>query len=158
MRFSAKEDIDAPIADVFDMLSDMERYEQSAQRRGARVRRTSDPSVTGLGMTWDMEFDLRGHRRQMDLEMVTFDAPHQMKMTATSPNLGSDFVLDLAPLSPQRTRVTVTLDLHAKNLAARLLIQSVKLAKASLTKQFKLRVAEYAKEIETRYTAERGNV
>jgi hypothetical protein len=151
MKFSAKEDIDAPIGDVFAMLSDFERYERSALRRGAEVRRTSDPSVLGLGMTWDVAFSLRGKRRQMTLEMVSFDAPRQMKIKATSPNLSNEFVVDLVALSPQRTRVAVSLDLSPKNLSARLLVQSLKLAKASLSKQFKLRVAEYSKEIETRF-------
>lgn len=150
MKFSAKEDIDAPIGAVFEMLSDFDRYERSALRRGAEVQRTSDPSVTGLGMTWDAAFALRGKRRQMKLEMVSYEPPRQMQIAATSSNLSSDFVLDLVALSPQRTRVAVALTLTPKNLSARLLVQSLKLAKASLTKQFKLRVAEYAKDIEAR--------
>lgn len=151
MKFSAREDIDAPIGKVFEMLSDVERFERSAMRRGAEVQRRSGPSVTGLGMTWDVTFSLRGRRRQMALEMVTFEPPRQMKIDARSPNLESDFVLDLVALSPQRTRVAVSLDLRPKTLQARLLVQSMKLAKSNLTTQFKLRVAEYSKDIETRY-------
>lgn len=63
MKFSAKEDIDAPIEDVFLMLSEIERYERSAMRRGAEVRRTSDPALHGLGMTWDVAFQLRGRQQ-----------------------------------------------------------------------------------------------
>lgn len=151
MKFSAKEDIDAPIEDVFLMLSEIERYERSAMRRGAEVRRTSDPALHGLGMTWDVAFQLRGRHRDMKLEMVAFDSPQHIKIAAGSSSLASDFVLNLVSLSPQRTRVAVSLDLRPKNLSARLLVQSLKLAKASLTKQFKLRVAEYAKDMETRY-------
>ncbi len=151
MKFSAREDIDAPIGEVFGMLSDVERYERSAMRRGAEVRRSSDPCVTGLGMTWDIAFSLRGRRRKMALEMVQFEPPNRMKIAARSPNLASDFVLDLVALSPQRTRVAVALDLRPKTLPARLLVQSMKLGKANLIAQFKLRVAEYSKDIETRY-------
>lgn len=151
MKFSANEDIDAPIRDVFDMLSDFDRYERSALRRGAEVKRTSDPSLIGKGMTWDVAFNLRGRQREMNLELVTYDAPTLIKIDARSPNLASDFVLTLVALSPGKTRVAVTLDLRPKNLSARLLVQSLKLAKANLNKQFKLRVAEYSKEIETRF-------
>lgn len=151
MKFSAKEDIDAPIGAVFEMLCEFDRYERSALRRGAEVQRTSNLDVQGLGMTWDAAFLMRGRRRQMTLEMVSFDTPRQMQIAARSSNLASDCTLNLVSLSPQRTRVAVALDLHPKNLSARLLVQSLKLAKANLTKQFKLRVAEYASEIETRY-------
>ena len=151
MKISSKEDIDAPIGEVFDMLSETERYERSAMRRGAEVKRTSAPSVHGKGMTWDVAFQLRGRRRQMALEMAEWQAPTQMKIEARSPNLASDFVVNLVALSPTRTRVAVSLDLRPKNLSARLLVQSLKLAKNSLNKQFKLRVAEYSKEVESRF-------
>lgn len=151
MKFSANEDIDAPIGDVFDMLGDFDRYERSALRRGAQVKRTSDPAVTGVGMTWDVAFKLRGRAREMTLEMVTYEVPKLIRIDARSPNLASDFVLSLVALSPARTRVAVSLDLRPKNLSARLLVQSLKLAKTNLDKQFKLRVAEYSKEIEARY-------
>lgn len=151
MKFSAKEDIEAPIEDVFEMLSDFESFERSAMRRGAEVRRISDLPDPGIGMTWDVAFSLRGKRRQMTLVTTDFDKPNRIKVDATSPSLSSVFEMELVALSRGRTRVAVELDLKPKNLSARLLVQSLKLAKANLTKKFKLRVAEYSKEMEERY-------
>jgi len=59
--------------------------------------------------------------------------------------------LELAALSKNRTRIMLTFDIKPLNLSARLLVQSLKLAKTTLTKKFKLRVAEFAKDLETRY-------
>ena len=59
--------------------------------------------------------------------------------------------MQLTPLSPKRTRLGVEVDLKPKTLSARLLVQSLKLAKSNLTKRFKLKVADYAKTMETRY-------
>jgi hypothetical protein len=56
--------------------------------------------------------------------------------------------IELVALSRDRTRISVEFELKPTNLSARLLVQSLKLAKVSLTKRYKLRVAEYAKSIE----------
>ena len=58
---------------------------------------------------------------------------------------------DLVALSRSRTRIMVALDLKPQNLSARLLVQSLKLAKNALTKKFKKRVGDYAKDMDERY-------
>ena len=58
---------------------------------------------------------------------------------------------ELVALSKNRTRIMLSFDIKPLNLSARLLVQSLKLAKTSLTKKFKLRAAEYAKTLEERH-------
>ena len=58
---------------------------------------------------------------------------------------------ELVALSKNRTRVMMSVDIKPLNLSARLLVQSLKLAKTSLTKKFKLRVSEFAKTLEERH-------
>ena len=152
MKFSTKEDVEAPIDAVFDMLCDFEGFERSAMRRGAEVQRVDQLKVPSVGMMWRSAFDLRGKRRQVDLEMVTFDKPNEIVLESTSPGLLGQMSFELMPLSRNRTRVLVELEVKPLNLSARLLVQSLKLAKNSMTKKYKLRVAEYAKAMEERYT------
>ena len=54
-------------------------------------------------------------------------------------------------LSATRTRVLVSFDMRAKTLTARLLLQSLKLAKTKVTKRFKARVLDYAENVEDDY-------
>ena len=152
MKFSTKEDVEAPIDAVFEMLCDFESFERSAMRRGAEVQRVDQLKVPGPGMTWRVAFDLRGKRREMELEMVTFDRPDEMVLESTSPGLLGQMRFELMALSRDRTRVLVELEVKPLNLSARLLVQSLKLAKNSLTRKYKLRVAEYAKAMEERYS------
>ncbi|AXI44988.1 hypothetical protein C1J03_02435 [Sulfitobacter sp. SK012] len=151
MKFSTKEDIEAPIDVVFEMLCDFETFERSAMRRGAEVGRVDNLSKPSVGMTWDAKFDLRGKRRELQLEMVTFDRPTEMVLESRSQGLLGTMSMELMALSRNRTRILVALDLKPLNLSARLLVQSLKLAKKSLTKKYKLRVAEFVKTMEERY-------
>lgn len=151
MKFSTREDIEAPIDAVFDMLCDFESFERSAMRRGAEVQRLDELRVPGVGMTWAAVFDLRGRRRELEIEMVTFDKPNEMVLESTSPGLIGQMSFELVALSRNRTRILVELEVKPINLSARLLVQSLKLAKASLTKKYKRRVAEYARGMEDRH-------
>jgi hypothetical protein len=65
--------------------------------------------------------------------------------------LGGNMVVDLMALSRSRTRLVLDIELKPENLSARLLVQSLKLARGNLTKRFRLRAAEYAIDVEDRY-------
>lgn len=151
MKFSTKEDIDAPIDAVFEMLCEFDNFERAAMRRGAEVRRVDTKTEPGIGMKWEAAFDMRGKRREIEVEMVTFDQPTEICLESMSPGLLGTVSFELLALSRSRTRIAASLEIKPKTLSARLLVQSLKLAKTSLTKKFKRRVAEYAKDMEERY-------
>jgi carbon monoxide dehydrogenase subunit G len=151
MKFSTKEDIEAPIGDVFDMLCDFETFERAAMRRGSEVQRADTKTVPGVGMVWNAVFNLRGKRRQVEIEMISFDKPDEMVFECRSQGLMTLLNVELVALSKNRTRLMISFDIKPLNLSARLLVQSLKLAKTSLTKKFKLGVAEFAKTLEERH-------
>ncbi len=151
MQFSAREDIEAPIHSVFDMVADFERFERLAMRRGIDVRRISGGAVPASGMTWETEFKLRGKPRQMSVVMTDCEHPSQMRFEATSKGMTGVTVVDFLALSQRRTRLSVDLSLSAKSLPARLLLQSMKLGQARFRKRFQMRLGEFASELEQRY-------
>ncbi len=154
MKFSSKEDIEAPVGEVFAMLSDFESFERSAIRRGIEVERVGGGDAPAVGHCWQTRFLMRGKMRDMSIDLTRYDAPEIMRFETDSHGLTGAFVIDLMALSPRRTRMSVAIDLAPKNLSARLLLQSLKLAKSTLTKRFKLKVAEYAKHMEERHTGQ----
>ncbi len=151
MKFSTKEDVEAPIEAVFDMLCDFESFERAAMRRGAEVQRADTRHQPSVGMTWNAVFPLRGKRRELTLEMVSFDRPNEMVIDSMSQGLAGQMSFELMPLSRNSTRVLVALEIKPLTLSARLWVQSLKLAKTTLTKKYKDRVAEYARGMEERH-------
>jgi carbon monoxide dehydrogenase subunit G len=150
MKFSSKEDIEAPLDQVFAVLSDFEIFERAAIRRGAEVHRRDDMTAPGAGMRWEASFMMRGKQRDAVIELVTYDRPNEMVFESHAGGVEGFLDIDLVALAPRRTRLSVNFEVKPKTLPARLLIQSMKLAKSNLTKRFKLRVAGYARDIEER--------
>ena len=153
MKFSTREDIEAPIAYVFDRVADFPTYERRALRQGAEVSCRTDGAAQ-VGTVWDVEFTFRGRPRRIVAELTMLEPPAAMAVASTSDGLEIVTEVDLIALSQSRTRVMVTISVKAKTLTARLLMQSLKLAKTKLTKRFKARVLDYAEDIEDRYRRE----
>ena len=64
--------------------------------------------------------------------------------------------IDLMALAARRTRLNITVDLQPRTIGARLILQSMRLAKARLNRRFAERVAQFCTEIETRYRKSLG--
>jgi len=65
MKFSTREDVEAPVDYVFGQISDFGAFERQALRRGADVRRLdSGPFVTGSAWDAHPHCDFNRHRGQ----------------------------------------------------------------------------------------------
>ncbi len=155
MKFSSKEDIEAPIAFVFDAITDFDALERQALRRGADVQRTDKLDKTGAGMSWKASFPFRGKDRKAVAKLVSYDAPNGVGFVSETGGLHGSVKVDLVQLSPRRTRISVELDLNPNSMSARLLLQSLRLAKTNLMRRFKKRVGFFADDIEERYFRQR---
>ena len=151
MKFTTKEDIEAPIDAVFKAVSNFDAFERSALRRGARVQRVNRKTHPGTTIAWDVEFQFRGKPRKVLAELTEFDAPHRILIQSLSGGIEGEVAIDLVALSLNRTRLSVALEIKPKNLSARLMVQSLRLAKNKLTNRYRLRVANFATDVEDRY-------
>ena len=88
--------------------------------------------------------------RDATVTMTRYDPPNAMEFQTRSGGLETHTVLDCVALSRSRTRISMVLELQPKTLSARLLVQSLKLAKGNITKKFRVRAADYAKDLEDR--------
>lgn len=142
MDFSTHKDIDAPIAFVFQRVTNFDGYERQALRRGAQVQRVDGAGPVRVGSAWDVAFTFRGKDRNLRATVANISAPDTLAIDTVATGLNSETKVNLIALSPKTTRVAVTVDITAKSLSARLLLQSLKLAKGNLNKRFARRVNE----------------
>ena len=151
MKFNTREDVEAPIDFVFQQVSDFESFERSAMRRGAEVQRVDNVHKPGPGMAWDATFKMRGKKRDVMLELTEYDPPNGIVLSSRSPSMGGTMQMELVALSRTRTRMAMNVELKPKNLTARLLIQSLKLARKNLSKKLNDRFAGFAADIEEKF-------
>lgn len=150
MRFTTREDIDVPIDALFAAISDFQGFERAAMRRGAEVTRTGAAPGSGVGESWTIRFRYRGRSRELVSRIERFEPSAGLTSSGRVGGFEGLLALDLSAQTPKRTRIRVDLDITPKTLTARLLLQSMKLAKSSLTHRFKTRVRTFAQTLERR--------
>jgi hypothetical protein len=156
MKLSGRTDIGAPMAFVFDALSDFENWERAALRRGADVMRTDGLRGVCIGMSWLVRFAWRGREREIQIKLVQWDGPARLALAGDGPSIEGGANIELIELASRSTRMFLQVELKPRTLAARLFIQSLKLAKSRVNAQFEARIQQIAKEIEARYADARA--
>ncbi len=151
MELSTREDIDAPIDWVWARVTDDVAFERIALRRGAEVQRQDKGSGFIEGASWVMSFRYRGRDRQLEAKVDRVDGPSTWSVTTLSGGIDGVTKLELVAMSKTRTRIILETRLSARTLSARLLLQSLKLAKSGVLKRFRDRVAAFADDLEKRY-------
>lgn len=151
MKFSAKQDIEAPIAFVFQSLSDFEAWERAGMRRGAEIARSDKLRSVGPGMSWKVSFMFRGKQRKMDVQLVNITAPSKLEFSALSGAIDADMTFELVEMSAKRTRLHAVSNVKPLTLTAKLFIQSLRLARARADRRYAQRMQQLALDIEDRY-------
>lgn len=147
MNLTTREDIDAPIAKVYEAVTDFDRFERRLMRRGIDVLRDESCPPPNPGARWQLKADWRGKTYEIDAELVSIEVPDGFAMEAHSAGLICVGVVDLVALSKARTRLLVSLDVRATSFSSKLLLQSLRFAKGSVVGRFKSRVQEFAREL-----------
>lgn len=153
MKFSGKEDIEAPIDQVFALISDFETLEGAAVNRGVEVERLTTLVPARAGISWRAKFRFRGRGRETTVTVQDYDDPNRIRFSYASASFSGHFLVELNATAANRTRMSVSMEFAPLNLTARLIVQSLRLAKSRLNKRFKQRLAEYAQTAENQLRA-----
>lgn len=150
MKLTTRQDIEAPLAQVWQTVADFEAWERAAMRRGVEVERTDALRAPAAGMGWKARFRYRGKERRIEINLTRLEAPHHLDMKVGSPVVEGDVVVELIEMAARRTRMHISTELRPLSLGARLFLQSLRLARARIDRKFNSRAAQLAREIEAR--------
>lgn len=151
MKLAAKYDVDAPVDFVFRELMDFDAWERMAIRRGAEVVRTDTLAQPGAGMEWLAQFPYRGKPRSARIRLETATPHALLVLKLRSSLIEVDVVIELLDLAVARTRITVKSEVKPKTIAARIYLQTLRLARKKVDATYAQRIAQLAVEMEGRY-------
>lgn len=155
MQFTRVQDINAPLDHVFEQISDFDSYEAYAMRTGAQIERTDSLDAKGPGMGWNYQGELRGKMRDIDIELIEYTPSKQLKFNCISSGVNVVIEMKTLSLTKKQTRLKVVVDIKARSISARLILQSAKLARNSLKRKFNHRIWTYAGYIENSFNKRR---
>lgn len=153
MKLTTRQDIEAPLDVVYARLTDFEHFERMAMRRGAEIERTDRLKKADIGMAWRLRFVFKGKPRNMTVRFADAEPGSHLEWAFDSPMLEGTVKVELVSLSARRTRMALAVEARPKTLAARLLMQSMRLAKGRVQRKLDVAAGQLANMVEEQYRA-----
>ncbi|MBC9245651.1 hypothetical protein H4P12_02735 [Paracoccus sp. 11-3] len=149
MKFSTRLDVEEPATVLFDQIGNAEQLEKLLVQRGASVTRMDPARESGTALGWVIGFNWRGRRRNLRLKVTRFDRPELILMSGQGDSFDVEIGMSVVALSKSRSRLNFETDVRPRNMRARLLLQTAKLAKPQLDTKFARRVGELLHQLRT---------
>ncbi len=151
MKLTAKTDLEMPAAAVFAILTDHPAWEREAIRNGVEVERPVDSPAMGVGAEWRIRGQFRGKARKVRVRIDEMTPDQRLALGIDSPSVEGTTRLEVLVLSPRRSRLRVDLEVKPKTLAARLFVNTLRLAKGRVQARFESRLNQLGARIRDRY-------
>ena len=156
MKFKVSDDVEAPIDWVFEGFSDFGAIEADARAREADITRVGDWKEAAHGVAWRGSVPVRGKVRPIEARITAFVPDERVVIDSRIGGMECHYEVTFAPLSEAVTRVSVVLELKATNLSARLILQTLKIARRKVIQRLEGAVVRQGQAVEADYRARAG--
>jgi len=151
MKLTTKTDVEAPLGFVYASLIDHVAWEREALHRGAEIERPADMPLSGVGAGWRVWMPLRGKVRKFLVRIDDLAPNERIVFGLQGQAVDGGSVLEVSALSPRRTRLRVVLEIKPRTLAARLFLNTLRLARGRVQSRFDLRAGQLGARIQDGY-------
>jgi len=149
MKFVNHTDIRRPVSAVFAHITHFEMLERRARDAGIEVERIAGDGSAKEGAEWRVTGHFVGAERETHVRLVTVIEPSLLEFRNSAPGFEIEFDAHLLLLAPNRTRLRTVIDIRARSLAARVMLQSARLIRSRITKRIDQALKKAAKRIES---------
>jgi hypothetical protein len=111
--------------------------------------------LKGVGAGWRIKLRFRGRIRNVLVRLDEMVQDDRIAYSFEGQALFGTTELETKALSPRRSRLKVSIDARPKTLAARLFLNTLRLARRKAEERMEKRVGQLAARIEDRYTREK---
>ena len=151
MKLKVSEDVDAPQEMVWARFTDFSGFEEDARGRGAILNRVGNWTQTVQGVEWRGEVTVRGKSRPITAKVTQLVPQELCIVDSRIGGMNCNQEIIFVPLSTTVTRVALMLDLSADTLTARLLLQTMKLARGRVLQKLQGVLARQGNAVEAAY-------
>lgn len=151
MKLTAKTDVEAPLGFVYASLTDHAAWEREAVQRGAIIERPSGMPLFGVGAGWSVQMPFRGKVRKFLVRIDDLAPDQRIVFVLQGQAVDGGSVLEVSALSPRRTRLRVVLEVKPRTLAARLFLNTLRLARGRVQARFDLRAGQLGARLQDSY-------
>lgn len=141
MKFKVTEDVDAPMAITWHRFTDFRSMEDDARGRGAEIARVGNWADLAEGVEWRGAVTVRGKRRTISSRVTRLLPEDLCVLDSRIGGMDCHYEMSFVALSPVVTRVGLTLELSASTLTARLILQTLKLARGRVMQRLQALLA-----------------
>lgn len=148
MKFKVAEDVDAPTGFVFERMTEFTQVEDDLRRRGVELQRQGNWARAERGVRWRGAATVRGKQRPIEAELSRLEPDETAVVDSRIGGMDCTYELSFVTLQPEVTRVAATLELKPNTLTARLIIQTLKLARGRVLQRMTASLARQGNQIE----------
>ena len=136
---------------VWARFTDFSGFEEDARGRGAILNRVGNWTQTVQGVEWRGEVTVRGKSRPITAKVTQLVPQELCIVDSRIGGMNCHQEIIFVPLSTTMTRVALMLDLSADTLTARLLLQTMKLARGRVLQKLQGVLARQGNAVEAAY-------
>lgn len=156
MKFKVSDDVEAPVDWVWGGFTDFDAVESDIRARDAELVRVGDWKEAALGVAWRGSVPVRGKVRPIDAKIAEFRPDEHLQVESQVGGMSCEYDVTFTVLSPEVTRVAITLELKASTLSARLLLQTLKIARRKVIQRLEAAVVRQGTAVENDWRGRAG--